>query len=163
MLLPTPNWFKIYNNWNYCYTHGCDVHNMHTNATCENLVYRHNLGTTQNNMIGGSMKGQYQDVLPTYGNQCSWRCWAIVLNTIDYNPKRLYSNFNSFHTDNFPSFPWPCSLLYLFILLKSVLCVPGLATKTTKRGIQRTVFLIFFATIHSFYSRYYILEYVQSY
>ena len=56
MPLLTPNLFKIYNNWNYCYTHGCDIHNLHTSAMCKNLVYWHNLEATQNNMMGGFTK-----------------------------------------------------------------------------------------------------------
>ena len=50
------NIYKRYNNWNYCFTHGFDVGNGHTSATCRFPNWNHNYNATRNNIMGGSIK-----------------------------------------------------------------------------------------------------------
>eukprot|EP00957_Ditylum_brightwellii_P174756 13305990-Ditylum_brightwellii.AAC.1 len=51
---------KRFNNMNYCWTHGCDVHDWHTSATCPNPWHGHLLHATWNNMMGGNTKGSHK-------------------------------------------------------------------------------------------------------
>jgi hypothetical protein len=56
--------YKQYENWHYCHTHGEDVDNTHTSATCARLGTRHNPNATRNNTMGGSSAGLHKTILP---------------------------------------------------------------------------------------------------
>ena len=49
-----PSKIKKALNWNYCWTHGHDVGNDHTSATCIFLAPGHNYQATKTNTMGGS-------------------------------------------------------------------------------------------------------------
>ena len=61
----SPSPVKRFANWNYCWTHGCDVHDNHTSATCQSPKPGHNYYATRNNMMGGSQKGMWKTILPS--------------------------------------------------------------------------------------------------
>jgi hypothetical protein len=58
LLQPTP--FKQFENWNYCSTHGRDIHNAHTSTSCQNPGLSHNPNTTRTNTMGGSTVGLHK-------------------------------------------------------------------------------------------------------
>jgi hypothetical protein len=60
---PTP--YKRYENRNYCHTHGSDVEDCHTSATCIRRGPIHNPNTTRANMMGGSSAGMHKTILPS--------------------------------------------------------------------------------------------------
>ena len=49
-----PNLIKRFANWNYCFTHGYDVHGDHTSLTCKKPCYKHNWYATRQNTMNGS-------------------------------------------------------------------------------------------------------------
>jgi hypothetical protein len=62
---------KLHNNWNMCYSHGFDVENGHTSATCEYRKMDHQEGFTRKNAQGyidagyaSCTKGMHKNVLP---------------------------------------------------------------------------------------------------
>jgi hypothetical protein len=54
-----PSPIKKFNNWNYCHTHGGDVHNNHTSATCAQPGVNNQNAATRSNTMGGNNKGSY--------------------------------------------------------------------------------------------------------
>ncbi len=60
---PTP--YKRYKNWNYCHTHGGDVKDDHTSATCNRRGPVHNPNATQANMMDGLPGGMRKTILPS--------------------------------------------------------------------------------------------------
>ena len=60
---PTP--IKRFENWNYCSTHGGDVDNYHTSATCSRPGENHQRTATRTNTMGGSMRGMHKTILPS--------------------------------------------------------------------------------------------------
>lgn len=60
---PTP--YKRYENWHYCHTHGGDVDDNHTSATCARPGPTHNPNATRNNTMGGSSAGLHKTILPS--------------------------------------------------------------------------------------------------
>jgi hypothetical protein len=56
---------KHFNNWNYCSTHGGDVDNNHTSATCACPGENHQRAATRTNTIGGSLRGMHKTILPS--------------------------------------------------------------------------------------------------
>lgn len=42
-----PNLTKKFANWNYCFTHGYDVHGDHTSMICKKPCYEHNWYATK--------------------------------------------------------------------------------------------------------------------
>jgi hypothetical protein len=63
---------KWYNNWNVCYSHGFDVENWHTSATCGTRKMDHQEGYTRDNAqayikagYAPSTKGMLRNILPT--------------------------------------------------------------------------------------------------
>jgi hypothetical protein len=60
---PAP--YKRYENWNYCHTHGGDVKDGHTSATCNRQGPVHNLNATRANMMGSSPAGMHKMILPS--------------------------------------------------------------------------------------------------
>jgi len=62
-----PNNLKHYHNWNYCWTHGCDVQDWHTSMSCRDKRMGHMDYATRENRMGGSMKGSHKTVFkPRY-------------------------------------------------------------------------------------------------
>jgi hypothetical protein len=57
--------FKRFDNWNYCSTHGGDIHNTHTSGTCRHPGPVHNPSATRANMMGGSTAGLHKTILPS--------------------------------------------------------------------------------------------------
>jgi hypothetical protein len=62
---PPPNPYKQWENWNYCHSHGGDVDNIHTSATCGNPGPMHNPNVTRTNIMGGSVTGMHKTILTT--------------------------------------------------------------------------------------------------
>jgi hypothetical protein len=62
LLPPTP--FKRFENWNYCSTHGGDIHNAHTSTSCQNLGPSHNPNATRTNTMGGLTVCLHKTILP---------------------------------------------------------------------------------------------------
>jgi hypothetical protein len=60
---PTP--YKRYENWNYCHTHGGDIEDGHTSATCNRRGPIHNPNATRANMMGGLLAGMHKTILPS--------------------------------------------------------------------------------------------------
>ncbi len=57
--------FKKFDNWNYCSTHGGDIHNTHTSGMCRHPGPLHNPSATRANTMGGSMAGLDKMILPS--------------------------------------------------------------------------------------------------
>jgi hypothetical protein len=57
--------FKRFDNWNYCTTHGRDIHNTHTSGTCHHLGLSHIPSATRANKMGGSTVGLHKTILPS--------------------------------------------------------------------------------------------------
>src|SRR6056300_12007 len=47
---------RLYNNENYCWTHGWDCHKDHSSPTCKNQAAGHQVTATRSNTMGGSDK-----------------------------------------------------------------------------------------------------------
>ena len=60
-----PSPVKRFANWNYCWSHGGDIHNDHHSATCQNPKPGHQWHATRQNMLGGSTKGMWKHILPS--------------------------------------------------------------------------------------------------
>ena len=60
---PTP--YKRWENWNSCHTHGGDVDDTHTSASCGNQGPTHNPNATRANIMGGSIAGMHKTTLPS--------------------------------------------------------------------------------------------------
>jgi hypothetical protein len=60
---PTP--FKWYKNWHYCSTHGGDVNDNHTSATCAKPGPMHNPQATCTNTMGRLTAGMHKTILPS--------------------------------------------------------------------------------------------------
>jgi hypothetical protein len=63
--LQPPTLFKMFENWNYCHTHGGDVDNTHTGTLCRHPGLAHNLNATRTNTMGGNMAGLHRTILPS--------------------------------------------------------------------------------------------------
>jgi hypothetical protein len=57
--------YKRWENRNYCHTHGGDVEDAHTSATCNRQGPIYNLNATWANMMGGSPAGMHKTILPS--------------------------------------------------------------------------------------------------
>ena len=60
---PTP--YKRWENWNYCHTHGGDVDDTHRSASCRNRGPAHNPNATRANIMGGSIAGMHETIVPS--------------------------------------------------------------------------------------------------
>ena len=60
-----PNPYKKYENMNYCYTHGGDIDDYHTSATCTRPGQYHKWHATRDNPMDGSMAGMHKTILPS--------------------------------------------------------------------------------------------------
>ena len=56
---------KWYNNWNVCYSHGFDVEDWHTSATCGTRKMDHQEGFTRDNAQAYITKGMHRNIMPT--------------------------------------------------------------------------------------------------
>ena len=59
------NPFRVYENGNYCWTHGHHVQDDHTSATCTMPDPGHQHATTKTNTIGGSNAGSHKTIMPS--------------------------------------------------------------------------------------------------
>ncbi len=59
-----PNPYKHWENWNYCSTHGGDIEDWHTSATCGYWRPAHNPNVTRANIMGGLVAGMHKTILP---------------------------------------------------------------------------------------------------
>jgi hypothetical protein len=59
-----PSPIKKFNYWDYCHTHGSDIHNNHTSTTCANSGFNHQHAATRANTMGGNNKGLLKTILP---------------------------------------------------------------------------------------------------
>ena len=57
---------KIYNNWNYCHTHGFDVKDEHDGSNCRNPIWNHNWPSTCGNTMGVSQRNKSKAYLPNH-------------------------------------------------------------------------------------------------
>ena len=53
-----PRTERLYNNENYCHTHGYDIHPDHTSATCNTPGPNHQVTATSNDNMGGSQRNR---------------------------------------------------------------------------------------------------------
>jgi len=60
-----PNPVRRFENMNYCHTHGGDVDDGHTSATCTRPGLYHNYYATRDNTMGGSISGLHKTILPS--------------------------------------------------------------------------------------------------
>ena len=60
-----PNPVKRFENMNYCHTHGGDVDDGHTSATCTRPGHYHNYYATRDNTMGGSISGLHKTIMPS--------------------------------------------------------------------------------------------------
>jgi hypothetical protein len=63
-ICPPPNPYKWWENRNYCSSHGGDVDDNHTSATCGKPGPMHNPNATRANIMGRSVAGMHKTVLP---------------------------------------------------------------------------------------------------
>jgi hypothetical protein len=61
---PPPNSYKRWEYWNYCLSHGGDVDDNHTSATCGKPGPMHNPNMTRTNIMGVSVAGMRKTILP---------------------------------------------------------------------------------------------------
>ncbi len=54
---------KRFKNWNYCHTHGGNIHNTHTSATCAQPGENHQRAATRSNTMDGNNKGLHKTIL----------------------------------------------------------------------------------------------------
>jgi hypothetical protein len=59
-----PNPYKRWENGNYCHTHGGDVDDNHTSATCGKPGPMHNPNASGTNIMGRSVTGMHKTILP---------------------------------------------------------------------------------------------------
>ncbi len=62
---------KKFNNWNFCHTHGGNIGNKHTSATCAQPGVNHQHAATWSNTMGGNSKGLHKTILPGATGQCA--------------------------------------------------------------------------------------------
>ena len=62
---------KYFANWNYCWTHGYDVADNHTSATCPKPAANHQFMATRQNTLGGSKKAMHKVQFPTAEQQAT--------------------------------------------------------------------------------------------
>lgn len=60
-----PNPYKRFENMNYCHTHGGDIDDNHTSATCTRPGMFHNYHATRENTMGGSISGLHKTIMPS--------------------------------------------------------------------------------------------------
>ena len=60
-----PSPVKRFENWNYCHTHGGDIDDNHTSATCARPGEQHQRAATRTNTMNGNMRGMHKSVLPS--------------------------------------------------------------------------------------------------
>ena len=60
-----PNPYKRFENMNYCYTHGGDVDDFHTSATCTRPGQYHKWHATRDNPMDGSIAGMHKTIMPS--------------------------------------------------------------------------------------------------
>ena len=56
---------KLFENWNYCHTHGFDVADNHHSGCCPAPGPNHNWTATRQNTCGGNQRGAHKTVLPS--------------------------------------------------------------------------------------------------
>ena len=67
---PTP--IKCFDNWNYCSTHGGNLDNNHTSATCARPGENYQCAATRTNTMGGSLRSMHKTILSsTIGRQAA--------------------------------------------------------------------------------------------
>jgi hypothetical protein len=66
-----PSPLKRFKNWNYCHTHGGNIHSSHTSATCGQHSVNHQRNNTRSNTMGGNNKGLHKTILPSAAGQCT--------------------------------------------------------------------------------------------
>jgi hypothetical protein len=59
-----PNPYKQWENWDYCHSHGSDVDNNHTSATCGKPGPVHNPNASCTNIMGRSVARLHKTILP---------------------------------------------------------------------------------------------------
>jgi len=60
-----PSPVKRFENWNYCHTHGGDVDDNHTSASCARPGEHHQRAATRSNTMNGNVRGMHKTVLPS--------------------------------------------------------------------------------------------------
>ena len=60
-----PNPVKLFENKNYCWTHGHNVKNDHTSGMCNNPLPGYQLNTTKTNTMGGNPKKDHKYIMPS--------------------------------------------------------------------------------------------------
>jgi hypothetical protein len=60
-----PNPYRRWENWNYYHSHGGDIDNNHTSATCGKPGPTHNSNASRTIIIGGLVAGMHKTILPS--------------------------------------------------------------------------------------------------
>ena len=56
---------RVFENPNYCHTHGWHMEDDHTSATCLRPATNHNRMATRENTMGGSNAGRHKTIMPS--------------------------------------------------------------------------------------------------
>ena len=64
---------RLFDNNNYCWTHGFHVEDDHTGGTCNNPRPGHRRDATRNNTMGGSTSGAHRVIRPQQAGKEPWR------------------------------------------------------------------------------------------
>ena len=77
---------KHFANWNFCWTHGCNILEWHNSQRCPNPEPRHVCQVTRENMCGGSTRAVHKTVWPN-----TWRGGANnrLTNTVNELPVNI--------------------------------------------------------------------------
>ncbi len=69
-----PNPYKWWENWNYCHSHGGDVDDNHTSATCGKPGPMHIPNASRTNIMGRSIAGMHKTILPSTSGRTPPNC-----------------------------------------------------------------------------------------
>jgi hypothetical protein len=61
-VIPPPTPYKRWENWNYCHSHGGDIDDNHTSATCGKPGPMHKPNASCTNIMGGSVAGVHKTI-----------------------------------------------------------------------------------------------------
>jgi hypothetical protein len=144
---PTPS--KRFDNWNYCSTHGGDIHNTHTSRTCHHPGPLHNPSATSANMMGGSTAGLHKTILPSAAGRAPpppWQQRPPATATWQQPPPPM--NITSLMAAMRPTMPMMPPVLYQMLYHVSQQFVPNppfTAPPTTLTPQQCTMIMPYYA------------------
>jgi hypothetical protein len=81
-ICPPPNPYKRWENWNYCSSHGGDIDDNHTSATCGKPGPMHNPNASRANIMGVSVAGMHKTILPSTSGCTPLNCYPHSNSTL---------------------------------------------------------------------------------